>query len=75
MHELRAAGRPASSVVTGGVRDDSERQRKPRARRAPVVSDDAPSTTLYLPEDQPPDADPVAGTARTMNRFGAGPTW
>jgi hypothetical protein len=31
MHELRAAGRPASSVVTGGVRDDSERQRKPRA--------------------------------------------
>jgi hypothetical protein len=69
--------------ATGVERCDgwsSRRLRKtteaPRDRRgALVVSDDAPSTTLYLPEYQPPDADPVAGTARTMNRFGAGPTW
>ena len=56
------------------VTTQKDTQAPPDRRRALVVSDNAPAVDVYRPEDQPPDADPVAGTARTMNRCGAGPT-
>jgi hypothetical protein len=49
----------------------------PERRRTAGPIANAPVVDVYQPEGQPPAAALVAvvGTARTMNRCGAGPTW